>query len=351
MPAARGGPRGGFQAAWARLAWRARPGPAARLLMPLAWLYAALAALHRAWWRLVRRPQRAPVPVVVVGNVVVGGVGKTPVVIALVKALAAAGRRPGVVSRGHGRREHGLRAVTRDAGAAEVGDEPLVVQRRTGVPVWVAARRIDAARALCATHPEVDVLVCDDGLQHHALARDVEIIVFDERGAGNGQLLPAGPLREPLSAALGPRTMVVYASGVASTPLPGALAARRIAGVQALEAWWQGADTRPQAAALPGVQPLAHLRGRPLLALAGIGDPERFFAALEAAGLDIERCPQPDHAAHATLPWPAGTREVVTTEKDAVKLHPARCGDVRVWVARLDSELPADLVQRVLERI
>jgi tetraacyldisaccharide 4'-kinase len=327
------------------MAWRARPGLPARLLAPLALLYAALAALHRAWWRHVRRPQRAPVPVVVVGNLVVGGVGKTPIVIALVQALAAAGRRPGVVSRGHGRREHGLRAVTRDAGAAEVGDEPLVVQRRTGVPVWVAARRIDAACALCAAHPEVDVLVCDDGLQHHALARDAELIVFDERGVGNGLLLPAGPLREPLPAAPGPQTVVVYASGVASTPLPGALAARHIAGVQALDAWWRSAS------ATPPLEPLAHLRGRPLLALAGIGDPGRFFAALEAAGLEIERCPQPDHAEYATPPWPAGTREVVTTEKDAVKLHPARCGEVRVWVARLDSVLPADLVQRVLERI
>jgi tetraacyldisaccharide 4'-kinase len=333
-----------IEAAWARVAWRPRPNAVARALLPLAWIYALLAALHRLWWRAVRRPQRASVPTVVVGNLVVGGVGKTPVVIALVQALAAAGLRPGVISRGHGRRGRGIRAATHRATPDEVGDEPLVVHRRTGVPVWVAARRIDAARALCAAHPEVDVLVCDDGLQHHALARDAELIVFDERGAGNGLLLPAGPLRERLPREAGPRTLVLYNAAAPSTALPGYTSARRLGGVWRLEDWAHGASAATAATA----QPLAALAGRPLVALAGIGHPGRFFSALEVAGLSITRLPRPDHADHATLPWPPGTAEVVTTEKDAVKLAADRCAGTTVWVAPLDLALPPDLVSRLL---
>jgi len=335
-----------IEAAWARVAWRPRPNLAAQALRPLSWLYALLAALHRGWWRTVRKPQRAPVPVVVVGNLVVGGVGKTPVVIALVQALLAEGRRPGVVSRGYGRREQGLRAATRDASAQEVGDEPLLIHRRTGVPVWVAARRIDAARALCAAHPEVDVLVCDDGLQHHALARDVELVVFDERGAGNGLLLPAGPLRERLprtpaaAQANRPNQLVLYTAAAPSTALPGFVAPRALNLVWRWPDWDRGADAGHAV-------PLAHLAGRKLVALAGIGDPERFFGALERAGLHIVRLPRPDHADHATLPWPAGTAEVITTEKDAVKLRPEAVGATTVWVAPLDLTLPADLVARL----
>jgi tetraacyldisaccharide 4'-kinase len=317
--------------------WRLQPSWLARLLQPAAAVY--------GW--LLRRQQRlqpaampSPVPVVVVGNLVVGGAGKTPVVIALVQSLQRAGWHPGVVSRGHGRRGQGVAEVLPGSQPADVGDEPLLLRRRTGVPVWVGRQRAAAAQALCLQHPEVDVLVSDDGLQHRALARTAEWLVFDERGAGNGLLLPAGPLREPLPAALQPQQRVLYNAARATTALPGVLLQRGIAQVLPLAAWWQGDATQ--------AQPLQQLRGRPLLALAGIGAPAKFFAMLDAAGLQATPCPQPDHAPYDTLPWPAGTTEVVTTEKDAVKLQPGAVGSVRVWVARLDLALPADLVRDLI---
>lgn len=325
----------------ARQAWQPRPGLVTWVLLPLAGLYLLLSSAHRLWWRWVREPQRAPVPVVVVGNLVVGGSGKTPVVISLVQALQAAGRRPGVISRGHGGSVQEARPVAPDSDAAAVGDEPLLIRRRCAVPVWVARRRIEAARALCAAHPEVDVLVADDGLQHWELARDAQLVVFDARGAGNGLPLPAGPLRQPLPARLPPRTAVLYNAAAPSTPLPGTPLAATADRVWPLDDWQRGAAE--------GAQPLAHLRGRALAALAGIGAPQKFFAVLEAAGLQFERCPQPDHVRYHHAPWPAGTREVVTTEKDAVKLTAQLVGATPVWVLRLDLALPADLVRRLLQ--
>ena len=328
--------------AWERQAWANRGGPAARLLMPLAALYGLAARAHRLGWRL-RGAAQAPVPLIVVGNLVVGGAGKTPVVIALAEALRARGRHPGVISRGHGRDADVTRAVRGSDDARDVGDEPLLIHRRTGAPVWVGRRRLDAARALCAAHPEVDVLISDDGLQHRALVHDAALVVFDGRGAGNGLLLPAGPLREPLPQRAPGHWQVLYTSGVPSTPLTGHCAAPQAAGALPLGAWW-----RADAAAL---QPLAALRGQRLLALAGIGSPRKFFDTLRAAGLDIEPCPQPDHARYDRPPWPPATAAVVTTEKDAVKL-PAGCADATpVWVVPLDLALPAELVDALLARL
>lgn len=319
--------------------WRPRRSALVQVLRPLSWLYRVLAT----WQRHRTPPQALPVPVVVVGNFVVGGAGKTPVVIALVQALAAAGRRPGVVSRGYGRREAGAREVAANDTAAAVGDEPLLVRRRTGVPVWVGRDRVAAARALCAAHPGVDVIVSDDGLQHHALPRCAELVVFDERGAGNGLLLPAGPMREALPRQLAAHARIVYTAGVASTALPGALAQRRLGAAWPLAGWVAG-DGR-------SALPLLSLRGRPLLAAAGLAAPEKFFTMLEQAGLAVTRLPLPDHHDYATLPWPVGTAEVVTTEKDAVKIDPAHVGATQVWVVPLDLTLPAALVGELTTRL
>lgn len=317
--------------ALARHWWRRRPSGLAALLRPLAWIYGALAALQRR--RAVA--QRLPVPVLVVGNCVVGGAGKTPTVIAVVQALQAAGRRPGVISRGYGRNDNRPRAVETDDHAAEVGDEPLLIRRRTGVPVWVGRDRVAAGLGLTARHRDVDVVVSDDGLQHHRLAWNAALLVFDERGAGNGLLLPAGPLREPLPQPVPNGMRVLYTDGAPSTALPGMLALRRLGKAYPLAG---GAAVD-----------LAQLRGRPLLAVAGLAAPEKFFAMLQAAGLTIEqRLALPDHHAYATLPWPAGTADVVTTEKDAVKLAPQRVGATRVWVVPLDLALPAALVDQLI---
>lgn len=328
----------GLEALLQRHWWRPAPTVLSRLLQPLSGLYGALAR------RAARRPVQAlPVPVIVVGNLVAGGAGKTPTVIALVQALREAGRSPGVVSRGHGARAAGVRAVGAFDAAADSGDEPALIRRRTGVPVWVGRDRPAAARALCAAHPEVDVLVSDDGLQHAPLPRAAELVVFDERGIGNGLLLPAGPLREPMPTPWPARRHVLYNAPRPTTAAPGHLAQRRLGDALDLAHWH--ANRRAEAL------PLAALRGRPLVAAAGIAAPERFFSMLEAEGLAIERLPLPDHHAFATLPWPAATPDVVVTEKDAVKLDPHAVGSTRVWVVGLDFSLPPALVGALLAEL
>jgi tetraacyldisaccharide 4'-kinase len=342
-------------AAFARLLqrhwWRPTLTPLTALLVPLACAVGAVAARRRA-----RAPAPAlPVPVIVVGNVIVGGAGKTPTVIALAARLRDWGFTPGIVSRGHGRSDAEallLDASTPRAAAtpAAFGDEPLLMHRRTGAPVAVARRRRDAAERLLAAHPRVDVLIADDGLQHHALPRDIELVVFDGRGIGNGWPLPAGPLRERADAIwpTGPGTppRFVLVNGRWPDPPARALpapaertfeAVRALGGAVALADWARGAPATRQA--------LLALRGRPVLAAAGIGDPERFFAMLEAEGLAIGRLPLPDHAALDALPWPADTPDVIVTEKDAVKLAPHQPSRSRVWVATLDFGLPDALAE------
>ncbi len=321
-------------------AWQVR-GAGARLLWPLALCHAALVALRRAAYRAgCLRSERIDRPVIVVGNRIAGGAGKTPCTIALLAHLQARGWRPGVVSRGHGRCGHAVVEVGRASKASAVGDEPLLIHLRTGAPVAVGRDRVAAARALIAAHPEVDVVLADDGLQHLRLARDIELLVFDARGAGNGWLLPAGPLREPLGAPSGARhAFVLYNADLPSTPLPGFMAHRSLGGVVGLRDWWQGKAA--------GHEALQSLRGADVLACCGIAQPERFFAALRAAGLAVRTLALPDHASFATLPWAAGVRNVVVTEKDAVKLAPERIDLERpataVWVAPLDFEPEAAL--------
>lgn len=313
--------------------WSPRRRPLALLLWPLSLLYDGL---RRISGLVASAAWSPPCPVIVVGNLVVGGAGKTPTVIALVRTLAAAGYRPGVVSRGYGRRLAGVSSVEQARDSREVGDEPWLIHRATAAPVVVAERRADAAKALLAAHPDVDVLVSDDGLQHHRLARDAELWIFDERGVGNGWLLPAGPLRQPLPTTVPPNVCVLYNAASPSTALPGALMSRHLSGAADLRAWHTGAPMEPSV--------LTTLRGRRLLALAGIGSPARFFTMLRDYGLDIEAMPLADHADFAALPWPPGSAEVVCTEKDAAKLDPDRCEGTQVWVVGLDLQLPPELM-------
>jgi len=331
---------GRVEAALTRLWWRDKRSAAAWALWPLSCLYrGAMAMRHWAYALGWARAARAPVPLIVVGNLVAGGAGKTPTVIALVQALRQAGWTPGVISRGHGRQGNAAMAVSALSLPGAVGDEPLLIHRRTQAPVWVARRRIEAARGLCAAHAEVDVLVADDGLQHLGLQREVQIIVFDERGIGNGGLLPAGPLRQPMPRHVPVNSHVLYNAPRASTRWPGALAQRRLAGAVLLQDWWLGAP--------PTAQALQQLRGRPLLAAAGMAAPQRFFAMLREAGLQITPLPLPDHHGFDPLPWPADTPELLVTEK----LPRAGSGATRIWVVALDFQLPEEFSAAVLANL
>ncbi|MHA7602612.1 tetraacyldisaccharide 4'-kinase [Alicycliphilus sp. T452] len=295
-------------AARLRQAWRRR-GPLAMALWPLSLLYGALTALRRALYRArLLRSERLPVPVIVVGNVIAGGAGKTPVTLAVVRHLRAAGWRPGVVSRGYGRATDDCREVPPTASAAEAGDEPLLIARAAGVPVFVARRRADAGRALLAAHPATNIIVCDDGLQHLALARDVEVCVFNDEGVGNGWLLPAGPLREPWPRAV---DLVLHAGPAPGGPAPQFALSRTLA------------DHAVDAAGRQ--MPLAQLQGEPLHALAAIARPQDFFALLHAEGLKpATEEALPDHYDFSSWQRPPDKRpRLICTEKDAVKLWPA----------------------------
>ncbi len=295
-------------ARWLQRQWFAqrRLSPALWLLAPLAGAYSALAAANRAR----ARPERLPVPVIVVGNVIAGGAGKTPAALAITEHLRASGWRPGLISRGHGRRSTDCREVPPDGNPLDTGDEPLLLRRRAQVPVFVASRRADAGRALLTAHPAVNVLICDDGLQHRAMARDVEVCVFDARGVGNGWLLPAGPLREAWPRAV---DLVLHADDAAipSSTAP-AFATHRTLASHALRA--DGSHV-----------PLASLRGRPLVALAGIAQPNAFFDMLREEGLALAHTvDMPDHDDFEHLPpLPLVSSQRATllcTEKDAAKL-------------------------------
>jgi len=310
--------------------WAGR-GTASTALLPLSWAFRGIVGLRRRLFRQgVLASHSLPVPVIVVGNLLVGGAGKTPTVIALVALLRRHGRTPGIVSRGYGREESTVREVGAGSEAREVGDEPLLLSRRAGVPVFVGSDRVAAGHALLQAHPSVDVIVSDDGLQHLALGRDIEVLVFDDRGTGNDRLLPAGPLREPLPRQLQANQIVLYSAGAASTPLPGFLGRRTLAGVASLADWWRGEPPSPAA--------LEALRGRTVVAAAGLARPAGFFAMLREHGLEVVELPLPDHHDFRALPWPVTTGDVVLSEKDAVKIDPARRIGSRIWVATLDFE-------------
>ncbi|PYE23212.1 lipid-A-disaccharide kinase [Paraburkholderia silvatlantica] len=337
-------------------AWQRR-GALAWALTPLAAVFAAVSGARRAafaagWLKRVR----VGVPVVVVGNVTVGGTGKTPTVIALVEALRAAGFSPGVVSRGYGAKIGRPTPVTADTPARLCGDEPLLIARRTGVPVWVSPDRVAAATALCGAHTDVDVIVSDDGLQHYRLVRDVEIVVFDHRLGGNGFLLPAGPLREPLSRRRD-ATLVNNPFERALPAWPNTFALKLEPG----DAWHLAnpALRRPLAqfaagagAGAPGQGALTQESQGALriVAAAGIGSPERFFATLRAAGLAPQTLPLPDHYAYATNPFADVSADaILVTEKDAVKL--GAWNDARIWAVPVEAALDHRLITLVVEKL
>ena len=352
-------------AAWITAQWPRR-GWGARLMWPLHLLMLTLVTLRRQLFALGwLKSTRLPVPVLVVGNRVVGGAGKTPTTLAILAHLQARGHRPGVLSRGHGRHmssgQEGARPLLLDAQSAqalsarEVGDEPWLIWRRAQVPMAIHARRALAGQALLAAHPEIDLLVCDDGLQHLALARDLEVVVFDERGAGNGWLLPAGPLREPIHAPTHPAMqnapLVLYNAPQPSTDLPGHLVHKQLAEPRPWAEWLTG-HTSVATASSWLLEDLRRAPADQVWAIAGIAQPQRFFDGLSANGWRFTPCPLADHDALTTLPWPATARHVLMTEKDAVKIRAehvqAHSPGATLWVVGLDFR-PDDDFWRALD--
>lgn len=291
-----------LQQAWLTRGWLVR------VLWPVSRLYGLVVLLRRQLYKSgLLRATRVGVPVIVVGNLVVGGGGKTPLVIALVNHFRDRGIKAGVISRGYGRIGLSCQEVHPQTSVLESGDEPAFIKRATGAPVFVARKRAEAAVALLQAHPSIQVLICDDGLQHHALARDIQIAVFDDRGTGNGWLLPAGPLREPWTVKNHAGIDLVLHTGQVPA-FEGFSSTRRLAD-HAIAANGSTVDLRS-------------LAGQPLVALAAIATPEAFFSMLVDRGLTLaQTIALPDHHDFSdyVLPVKAGTT-VLCTEKDAVKL-------------------------------
>ena len=285
--------------------------PARWLLAPWSGAFCVAALVRRRLHR-AGRVGRSPVPVLVVGNITAGGTCKTPLVIALVEALRARGWRPGVISRGHGgrRREDPL-PVTVDTSPLEAGDEPVLIARRAECPVVVGRKRTAALSRLLRLHPECDVVLADDGLQHYQLYRDLEIAVVDgQRGFGNGWCLPAGPLREPVSRLRTVDWVVLQGPGPVAGVEPDACMALLVEPAYNLQ------DPRRR-------RPLERFAGEAVAALAGIGDPQRFFAMLRTRGLrPLTRAFDDHHVYRASDLSFAGRRPLLMTEKDAVKIRP-----------------------------
>jgi len=313
--------------------------PAHVVLFPLSLLFGAASGvrrwLYRAGWL---RRERVPVPVIVVGNITVGGTGKTPAVLWLVDWLQEHGYRPGIITRGYGGSEH-LQEVRCDSDPARSGDEPVLLAKRAGVPVFAGRDRARAALALLAAHPSCDVLVSDDGLQHYRLERDVEIAVVDgERRFGNGQLLPGGPLREPLRRLASVDAMLVFGEReLQTTYAPQFLA--RLRG----ESFHNLLNPDFRASALD-------LRGKTLQAVAAIGNPQRFFRQLQRMGLTFRAHPFPDHFRFSSddLAF-AGEDVVVMTEKDAVKC--SAFARENWWYVPVEAEIDPALGNLILGKL
>jgi len=314
--------------------------PAPWILRPLSLVFGFIAALRRRFQQGRARDQRLPVPVIVVGNIAVGGTGKTPFVIWLVQRLREWGWRPGVISRGYG---GGARdwpqPVTADSDPALVGDEPVLIASHAQCPVCVGPDRLAAARALLAGGA-VDIIVSDDGLQHYRLWRDVEIVVVDaSRGLGNGQLLPAGPLREP--AARLAEVDLVVTNGTGWTAAAGRQLIMRLS---AREAHALGAAA---------TRPISGFAGQTVHAVAGIGNPARFFSMLSQQNIRLVMHPFPDHHPFTPADLDFGDDlPVLMTEKDAVKCR--GFGATRLWVVPVEAGIGADgvaLVQELTQRL
>ena len=313
-------------------------------LWPLSLVFAGISRLRRSLYRKgLLHSTRLPVPVIVVGNVFVGGTGKTPFTIWLVEEMRKAGFVPGVVSRGYGSKQEEPRPVFPQSSVQAVGDEPVLIAQRARCPVIVGRDRVRAAQVLLHAHPKVNLIISDDGLQHYALQRDVEIVVSDARGNGNGWMLPAGPLREGRERR---RDFSVVNGDTIPPGMPEPVFLMQLLGASA-----QPLADPSRYVALTALT--AVTGARRIAAAAGIGNPGRFFAGLRAAGLKFTEVPLPDHHDFSSNPFASLEADLILiTEKDAVKcrqLHPFK-DDPRLWVVPVSAQIDAALAKQILEK-
>lgn len=402
---------------WLQNHWH-RITPLHLVLFPISMVFRALVALRRDMYRNgMLASDQLLLPVIVVGNINVGGTGKTPLTLALARQLAEHGRHPLIVSRGFGGKAKLPQQVSAASDALQVGDEPLLMARRDICPVWVGRDRAKAARAALQAHPQCDVVLCDDGLQHYRLQRDIEIAVIDDaRGFGNGLLLPAGPLREPESrlqevdavvvnvqarfphppstgsgqVRLLPETPSPQSSGETPSHLtnPAIDAGRVIDYPASGESEASGAepDDRERQLLIPANESLRefqfdggeavagqyamrlsgdmfhnlldpeikvaaeYFHGKRNHAVAGIGNPQRYFRHLESMGISFTPHAFPDHHPYsaADLSFP-DCDAMLLTEKDAVKC--SSFADARYWVLRVDARIDPALLEYILRKI
>lgn len=334
------------------------------LLFPLALLFQGSLQLRRWACRIgLLKVGTLPVPVVVVGNIIVGGSGKTPLVVWLFEALRAAGKKPGIISRGYGGTGSAAgMLVNADTPAAFGGDEPCLLAKLTEQAVAIGRDRVAAAELFLRHFPECDVLISDDGLQHIRLPRQFEIVVFDTRGIGNSWLLPAGPLREPLNRLCSVDALVFNGNSngnltdgsknvIGQFIKPGNRPAQFQMQLEAQDAYQLIDPTQRRS--------LASFTEQRILAAAGIGDPARFFSMLQNHGMHIEALPLPDHYDFSSNPFTHHPAQVILmTEKDAVKCRTLKnLQDPRIWVVPVRAIVqPAvadapDLVADLLEKL
>ena len=306
------------------------------ILFPLSLVFRALVALRRVFYRdNILTSDQLLLPVIVVGNISVGGTGKTPLTLFLAQQFVERGWHPFIISRGYGGDSQQPRSVDETSDARQVGDEPLMMARRNICPVWVGKDRVATAHAALQAYPQCDVVLSDDGLQHYRLQRDFEIAVVDvERGFGNGRMLPAGPLREPVS-----RLKTVDAVVMNGGDSAAGLYAMRLSG----DVFYSLLDPTRKAVSTDFQKPKVH-------AAAGIGNPQRFFRHLESLGISLTPHAFPDHHPYSATDLAfTDCDAILLTEKDAVKC--TAFADTRYWVLRVDAQIDSALIDKILRKI
>jgi len=313
------------------------------ILFPISLVFDSLVAIRRILYRdHILTSEQLLLPVIVIGNINVGGTGKTPLTLALAQQLIDRGWHPLIISRGYGSTSHQPQHVTETSEAQQVGDEPLMMARRNICPVWIGKNRAAAARMALQAHPQCDIVLCDDGLQHYRLQRDAEIAVIDgERGFGNGRMLPAGPLREPVSRLQTVDAIVVNGDDAAikqNAMIPDVYM-MHLGG----DIFYNLLDPSKTAAATDFNKLNNH-------AVAGIGNPQRFFQHLESLGISSSQHAFPDHHPYVASDLAFNDCDaILMTEKDAVKC--IFFADTRYWVLRVDAQIDSALLEHILRKI